>query len=1012
MEDLVLQQPDLVGRDEELSKLKKSLDSASEGKGSTIFIAGEAGIGKTRLTDAFKNTLVARDITVLSGTADAHSTHPFLVLSKALGTVVSRPLFEERELKSFIKIFAVNRAGLLVAQASSEEEELDADIFAGMLSAVQDFVRDSFDQEGKKNAHLGRLEYGDMKILMEHGEHLFLTTVFKGSEHADMKGTMMGTLREIEEKNKATLENWTGNMAELEPVQEEISKLADARFLVRRDLEGVKLENERIRKADEILEALKRLSSERPMVIFLEDLHWADKSSLFVINYLARNIRKHPILLLGTLRPRESDTLQRVIENMKNEEIVDVMALEKLDIENTISLINRTFSPNDFPGTLAEGLYEQSKGNPLFVIEMLRGMHDDGSIAELDGKYSLVSESYQIPTTVEEAVNRRLDVLDPDSMAMVEYVSCIGQRFDPSLAASNQMMKDPDASLEKLLASGILLKKNGTMEFSHAVFQSVIYNSIGERWKTGHHKNLGEYLEITYADRLDEVIYELARHFSRTKEYKKVSDYCTRAGEKTESSFALEQALSFYKEALAALSKLDVTHAHDSILDILERTGDIQALIGNYDGAIENFLKAKETSNDKKIKARMLMKVGDAHEKKGEYDKSLEVLAEARAVAEEGTAEYGRILFAEGYPYLRKGDYDKAMPLFLQAIETAEEAGGDRNDIGNALRAVGIIYHRKGEYDEAMQYYEKSLAVMEEIGEEYGISAVLNNIGILYKNKGMLDRALEYQGRSLEIQEKIGDKQGVAMSLMNTGSAHNTMGEPERALEFYARSLEIQEKIGDKGGAATSLNNIGNVYHNIGELDKAQEFDERSLEIREKIGEKQGVAMSLNNIGERYLENGEFDRAQEHYEKSLAIFIEIGEKRASIHVLCSLAEAKLGKSDARAALEHIEKAISVSIEIGTKPGEGISRRVLGMIYREMKDFGKADEEFNKAAIILQEVGEKRELAQLSYEHALLYKAMGETDKACEHLEQTIAMFEDMGMILCIDKCRKALDELG
>ncbi|MCK4757240.1 MAG: tetratricopeptide repeat protein, partial [Thermoplasmata archaeon] len=820
MDELAFRQPELVGRDNELGMLKKALTDASSEKGSTIFVSGEPGIGKTRLVEEFRKHAESAGVRILSGAAMSGSTHPFQIFSKALEGISFEPLFEESEYTSFAEIFAVNSAGLLLGKASSEEGGLDADIFAGMLSAVQDFVRDSFGQGGEK-AGLGRLEYGDMKILIEHGHYMFLTAVFSGAEHPDMKNTLKQTLQKVEESHGQLIEKWTGNLSDIKPVQDEIEKLSGARFLVRKDLEGVKLENERLKIADRVLETLARLSGEKPLVMFLEDLHWADESSLFVLNYLARNIRKARVLLLGTLRQRESDVLQKAIENMKNEEIMNEMALENLDFKNTVSFIDRTYSPNDFSGTLAERLYEQSKGNPLFVTEMLKGMLADGNIVKADGRYSLVSESYNVPTTVEEVINGRLEFLDPDSMAMVEYASCIGQKFDVSLAASSRLTKDPDASLEKLLASGILLRKNGAIEFSHAVFQNVIYDSIGERWKNGHHRNLGEYFEINYADRLDEVIYDLAWHFSRTKEYQKCSDYCIGAGEKAEDSFAVEQALEFYNWALAALSKLDITEAKDRSLNISERAGDLRSLMGKYDEAIGNFMTVKEKADDKEIKARMLRKVGEVRTSKGEFEGSLEVLAEAKELAEVDTAEYGRIIFAEGYSYLRKGDYDKAMSLSSEAVNIAEKAGTDKKDIGKALRAIGMIYHSKGDYDTALQYFEKSLAVMEEIGEEYGIASVLNNIGVVYKIKGELDKALEFYERSLEIKERIGDKQGVAMSLGNIGNVHWNRGDMERALESHERSLEIKEKVGDEHGMSTTLNNLGSVYQAKGEWDRA-----------------------------------------------------------------------------------------------------------------------------------------------------------------------------------------------
>ncbi len=1023
MSDSAFQQTELIGREEELDKLKQSLDNAIEGKGSTTFISGEAGIGKTRLVDAFRELAATRNVKVLNGAASADISQPFLIFSKAFGKVMEKPLFEEQEIKKFVKIFAVNRSGLLAAQTSSGDEELDGDIFAGMLSAVQGFVRDSFDsdsfgQEGGKNASLGRLEYGDMKILMEHGEHLFLTAVFSGSEHPDMKGVIRRTLQEIEEKNHDILENWTGKMEELEPIQVEIRKLADAGFLVRRDLEGVKLENERIRIADDILEVLKRSSAEKPMVIFLEDLHWADESSLFVLNYLGRNIRSSHILIMATLRPRESAHLQEIIDGMNNEEILEEMVLEQLDLKNTVEIIDKTFAHNDFPVTLAERLYEQSKGNPLFVIEMLKGMHDDGSIAKHDGRYALVSESYQIPATVEEVVNRRLEALDPDTMAMVEYASCIGQRFDMSLAVSNRLMKEPDASLEKLLASGILLKKNGTVEFSHAVFQSVIYNSIGERWKNGHHKNLGEYFEITYADRLDEVIYDLARHFSRTKEYKKCTDYCTRAGEKAEGSYAMEQALEFYREALAALSGLDKTYARDRSLDILERIGDIQNIMGDFDGAIGKFRKAMDIADDKETKARMLRKIGTLHTNSGDFDKSLELMGKAKEVLEDASPqELGRILLGDGTTFWRKGEFDKAMELFKEALDTFTkventiEPGKGENDIAAVLNGIGNVHYTRGEMNDALEFYGRSLEIFEKIGNMQDVALLLGNVGGVYHGMGKLDDSLEFFKQSLEKREKIGDILGIAQTQNNIGVLYQDKGELDRALEALNHSLEIAEKLGSKVGISITLYNIGGLYHSKGELDRALGIYRRGLAIREEIGDKQGLAYSMYNLGRICNSKGELDTAKQHYEDCLAICLEIGDKQLSIHPLCSLAELKLGEGGTRTALEQVEKAVEIAADIGARGEEGLCHRTLAMVHREMKEWDNASEELKKAKTILEEVGHKEELARVHYEYASLFKARGEPEKAKEHLDIALSMFQEIGMKLWEEKARKALADL-
>ncbi len=236
MEELLPQKIKLIGRDEELNQLKKYLDDAIVGKGSTILLSGEAGIGKTRLVDEFLNHSIANNVKVLAGSSASDIIHPFLILSDALEKEIDQPLFQDQEFVSFRAIFAVNRSGLLVAQASSETDDLDADIFAGMLSAVQDFVRDSFDSSVEQRAGLGRLEYGDMTIMMEHGSHLFLTALIQGNEHPGMKNLLRTAVKDIEKDCGEILESWSGSMVDMTQIQDEISALANVKFQVRRDL--------------------------------------------------------------------------------------------------------------------------------------------------------------------------------------------------------------------------------------------------------------------------------------------------------------------------------------------------------------------------------------------------------------------------------------------------------------------------------------------------------------------------------------------------------------------------------------------------------------------------------------------------------------------------------------------------------------------------------------------------------------------------------------------------------
>ena len=954
-----------IGREGELGTLTDALNGAKSGQGTAMLISGEAGLGKTALVEEFRDR-IDDSFMVLYGAAASDSATPFLIFSRALEGRMDRPLFHEMNYVSFTEVFAINRAGLLVAQASSEEEGLDADIFAGMLSAVQDFVRDSFDSAGEQKGGLGKLEYGDLTILIEHGAEVFLTAVFRGAEHKDMKDRLKRVLRSIQSEHSETLRDWSGRVEEMAPVQSVLDSLAETRFLVRRELEGVNLENERIRIASNVLELLKGVASDKPVVMFLEDLHWAEESSLFLLRYLARNITDEKVLLVGTHRPAESKVLDTYVESMREEETITELPLGKLDGDSVSSLIGELYHGNEFPESFIERLSEQCEGNPLFVREMLLGMENEGSIVRDGSAYSLVSENYSAPSSLEELVHRRLDSLDPDAMAMAEYASCIGRDFDKGTIHSLQTLADPSSAVEKLHGSGILQVYNGRVGFTHALFQDVTYSSIGERWKQVYHKSIGEHYESVHEDDIDDVLYELARHFSRTNEHAKAHDYCLRAGEMAENAYAPEQAIGFYENALEAAPKAGATRT-----DLLERLGDVHALSSDFAAAIELYTSALESQEDDRRKAELHRKMAESHIKMADSEKGNEECEKGLALLDEDCKERTRLYLTVGWSYSKIGEYDNAEKYFTKGLKMAEALGLEK-EMGQGLHSLGTTAWYRGMYDESIEHFTKAIRIHENMGNQRELAGSLNNIGSVYHFQGDRKKALEYK---------------------------------EKAHELYVR-------IKDKLGIGTSLNNLGIVYYDRGEFDRCLELWEECLAIRRSIGDKHGIASTLHNIGGVYHDSGWTDKALECYEEGLRINREIGSKNGMVYDLCSLSKAHLDSGEPDIAEEKAREALDICIEIGIKGEEAWARRLIGACHRLRGDLDKAQEYLDRSFEMFTESGEKEEVAKCQMEYGYLYKALERKEDARKAFESALEMFEEMGVKMDADRVRKELEELG
>lgn len=994
--------------------MREHLDCVLKGEGRTVLVSGEPGIGKSVFIDEVSKLALENDFRVLRGASVQDIMQPYLVFSRTLESLTTRPLFEELEQVGFTQILVIDKSGLLVAKASPGDDELDADIFAGMLTAVQSFVRDSFDAAGTSTAGLGRLEYGDMKILIEHGRDLFITAVLKGKEHPDMASVLKRTIQDIETEHGKLLENWDGMMEQVAPIRRSIIDLASVRFIVKRSLKDVRLESERFKIADNVLGLLSSASEESPLLLVLEDLHWIDESSIFVLQYLARNLGGRRILILGAARLGEEDIFDTSLEAMKQEGLLGEIILGKMSEDSLSEMVSQEFSPNRFPSTFTEHLIDECQGNPFFVKELLRQMMAEGSISLMDGAYVLSHDDYSMPSSIEEIVHHRLDLLPPDAVAMAEFASCVGRNFKLSEANSIGTLSNPQAALDTLAEAGIIVIDNGGAGFAHGLFHSFIYDQVAPRWKTTYHRSLGEHYEEVYDEKLDTVAYELARHFSRAKENSKTVKYGIMAGEMAENSFAPEQAISFYYIALEAM-KQGAKGSHTwQMSDISERLGNLQALLGDYDKAIENYNQAQELAVEKEMKARAHRKTGALLTNQGEYDQAIRHLEMGMGLIEGSQgAEMGRNLNVLSEVYKEMGQYDKSIELNKEALEIFHNTSSLEQDTAHCLSLIGKGYRQKGDYSQALEYYERSLEMTRELGILREQAALYTNIGNVYGDRGDNPRCLENYEKGLEIFEKLGDVRAISVVSNNMGILLTDLGEYQQALENLGKSLEIYQKIGDVRLMTSTMSNIGNVHYFQGDYQAALDLYLKAMEMQqERLGDLPVSGPALINIGCMYFELGELEKACEYLEKTIELADELGSKGLLLAGLTTMADVKLASGDVAEAKELSTKSLDISSKAGIIDSEGESLRLLGMVSSAEGDTDAMHGFFKRAISELSAEGMSGSLAGARLSYGMALEKASEREKAREQMEAARKLFESVKMEHKVRETDEVLARLG
>jgi class 3 adenylate cyclase/tetratricopeptide (TPR) repeat protein len=315
---------------------------------------------------------------------------------------------------------------------------------------------------------------------------------------------------------------------------------------------------------------LDRASVDSPIVLVLDDLHWADKPSLQLLRYLVAHVASKRLLVLGTYRDAELSTshpLTETLAALRREPAVTRIDLRGLDDNGVVRFMESAAGHelDDDVLNLAHALYRETDGNPFFVAEVLRHLSETGAIVrDSSGRWvnTRGDEAPALPESVREVIGARVSRIGGAATEVLSTASVIGRDFELDLLAEASG-QDEDPLLDLLdQAKGAALVRElpggpGRYTFAHALIQHTLYEDLGITRRARAHLQVGEALERLHGDQPARIS-ELARHFllaSRPSETEKASVYARRAGDAALAALAPDDALHYYTQALDLLAQ-------------------------------------------------------------------------------------------------------------------------------------------------------------------------------------------------------------------------------------------------------------------------------------------------------------------------------------------------------------------------------------------------------------------------------------------------------------------------
>lgn len=323
-----------------------------------------------------------------------------------------------------------------------------------------------------------------------------------------------------------------------------------------RGIEGEALEKLILKNLRELLG---KASERKPLVVILEDLHWADLTSIGILESLYRLVEKYPILFINVLRPGYEETSERLIKTIRSryDQFYSNINLESLDDEQSDVLINNLLKIKGFAPSVRELVVKKSGGNPFFIEEVVRSFIDDGVVEIENGNFRVTEkiDSVVIPETISDVLMARIDKLDEGTRSLLKVASVIGRNFFYKILVDvAKSVEEIDERLSFLKETQLILERQRMEEleylFKHALAQEATYESILLKKRKALHLKIADSIESVFSERLHEFYGMLALHYSKGENLDKAEEYLIKAGEEALKSSASSEALHFYKEAL------------------------------------------------------------------------------------------------------------------------------------------------------------------------------------------------------------------------------------------------------------------------------------------------------------------------------------------------------------------------------------------------------------------------------------------------------------------------------
>jgi predicted ATPase len=765
-------------------------------------------------------------------------------------------------------------------------------------------------------------------------------------------------------------------------------------------------EGEQFQLFDSVASLLRAIAEQHPLILVLDDLHWADAPSLLLLRHVVRATEGASLLIVGTYRQTEVDEahpLGQTIAELRRARSLATVALGGLGEDEVAELVASQLS-DVAPVTVARSIVERTQGNPFFVEELLRDVGAGGDVS---------AALTRIPDSVKDLLLRRLRRLDEGCKRLLAIAAVTGHEFalDVLEVVAAATAEDIAEGLEPAIGAHVIQESPaavGQYSFAHALIRETIYEQISLTRRAQLHRRIGQAIEGALGDAAQQRAGSLAYHFSAAGEVGKAYEYHSQAAAAAALVYAVEPALAHYTAALGAGRKLGLDPAREPALRglLLER-GKMRWRTGDVSGAeqdLEAALDAARRAEDRVSELETLNEFGiislrsDLGAAAAWHEAALEIARELGDTAAE-TSALDRLSVISSH----RLQLDRALELGERAL-TLAQGTGDQMVIGRAIDSIKLAALQLGDLDRLEALTAQLEPLWRERGDLWYLQWTLLESAFVPLGAARWEEAKERLAAATAINRRVRDPLAEMLILDASCWLSRSRGAYQEAMTAGRQAVALTAEVGWEGWAAATL---GLTLLELRAAGPAAQVLERGVAAGERIGAVSETARCLGQLAWARCLLGDQDHASALCARACELLggvtaPEGGSFVFGAHAYAAVARVLLATGRPEQGEELLRPVFSAAERSGWREAAACTGLVIGLCAEKRGELESALERLDHAARLADKCG----IPGVGWEaHAAIARLLDEHD---EHRTAARAILERVAAGLTDDDVRDGL----